>query len=258
MNTLPARRGFVAFLAVIGMGALTLGSVASQAAAADVNLAVKTGESMHDIDPNVYGHFLEHIYHSVNGGLWGELAWNRSFELSNSGEGDWSIENGEVVQSALIPDVYFTFGDKAWKDYEVTIEVRKERGNEGFIVIFRAQDARSFYWVNFGGWSNTRHAIEKQVNRRRVAISPNQDGRIESGRWYKVRIRVEGSHIQCWLDGEKVIDMEDDDAPFLNGSIGLATYGTSSRFRSIRVTSLDGSNELFAGTPEVPEARGPR
>ncbi|MFA0742688.1 MAG: hypothetical protein DFNUSKGM_002815 [Candidatus Fervidibacter sacchari] len=25
------------------------------------------------IDEKIYGHFLEHIYHSVHGGLWGEM-----------------------------------------------------------------------------------------------------------------------------------------------------------------------------------------
>jgi len=38
-----------------------------------------------EIDEKVYGHFLEHIYHSVNGGLWGELVWNRSLEQWSGG-----------------------------------------------------------------------------------------------------------------------------------------------------------------------------
>ncbi len=48
--------------------------------AADVNLVVNTDQVIHRVDPMVYGHFLEHIYNSCNGGLWGELIWNRSFE----------------------------------------------------------------------------------------------------------------------------------------------------------------------------------
>ncbi len=41
---------------------------------------VEPNEVVCEIDEKVYGHFLEHIYHSVNGGLWGELVWNRSLE----------------------------------------------------------------------------------------------------------------------------------------------------------------------------------
>jgi alpha-N-arabinofuranosidase len=82
---------------------------------------VDTDSPAHQVSPNVYGHFLEHIYHSVNGGLWGDLVWNRSFELSNSGMGEWSIENDEIVQSTLITDVNFVFGDPTWQDYDVTL-----------------------------------------------------------------------------------------------------------------------------------------
>ena len=253
ISALPARRRLSIGIALLGIWWLPVSPTAGQSTATDVRLTVDTDEELHEINPNVYGHFLEHIYHSVNGGLWGELVWNRSFELSNGGEGDWSIEDGEVVQSALIPDVYFSFGDASWKDYEITLEARKERGNEGFMVMFRARTSRNFYWVNLGGWGNTRHAIEKQVGNRRVAISPNRDGRIESDRWYKIRVRVEGNHIQCWLDEEQMIDMRDDAEPFLSGMVGLATYGTHSRYRNLKVTSLDGATELFTGTPEVPK-----
>jgi len=41
-----------------------------------VNVAKVTG----NIPIGIYGHFLEHILGSVNGGLWGELVMNRSFE----------------------------------------------------------------------------------------------------------------------------------------------------------------------------------
>jgi alpha-N-arabinofuranosidase len=46
-----------------------------------VNLAIDASRVVGRIDERIYGHFLEHIYHSCNGGLWGELVWNRSFEF---------------------------------------------------------------------------------------------------------------------------------------------------------------------------------
>ncbi len=45
-----------------------------------VSLAVDTTRVVGQIDGKIYGQFLEHIYHSCNGGLWGERVWNRSFE----------------------------------------------------------------------------------------------------------------------------------------------------------------------------------
>jgi alpha-N-arabinofuranosidase len=43
-------------------------------------LTVDSDKVVKPIDVKLYGHFLEHIYHSLNGGLWGEVVWNRSFE----------------------------------------------------------------------------------------------------------------------------------------------------------------------------------
>lgn len=55
-------------------------SVIGMAQAQDIALTVNTDKVVKQIDDKLYGHFLEHIYHSVNGGLWGEIVWNRSFE----------------------------------------------------------------------------------------------------------------------------------------------------------------------------------
>jgi len=45
-----------------------------------VRIAVDPANVVGQVDERIYGHFLEHIYHSVNGGLWGEMVWDRSFE----------------------------------------------------------------------------------------------------------------------------------------------------------------------------------
>ncbi|MCA9258672.1 MAG: DUF1080 domain-containing protein, partial [Planctomycetales bacterium] len=220
---------------------------------ASVRLSVNVDSPTHTVHPNVYGHFLEHIYHSANGGLWGELVWNRSFELSNSGAGDWTVDDGEIIQSEMATNINFVFGDPTWGDYVMTCQARKDRGAEGFMILFRAADAEHFYWLNLGGWNNSRHAIEKKIGGRGGSIGRGRDGVIESGRWYDVRIRCEGDRIQCWLDNEQIIDMRDPRDPMLKGMIGLGTWGTQARYRNVRVTSLDGSQTLFEGEPDVPQ-----
>ena len=61
----------------------TLGLAALVVPAVDAQTATLTVDSDHvvkQVDNRLYGHFLEHIYHSLHGGLWGEVVWNRSFE----------------------------------------------------------------------------------------------------------------------------------------------------------------------------------
>jgi alpha-N-arabinofuranosidase len=47
---------------------------------APLTLTVDPARVVRPIDTRLYGQFLEHIYHSCNGGLWGDVVWNRSFE----------------------------------------------------------------------------------------------------------------------------------------------------------------------------------
>ncbi len=227
-------------------------------------LARQTAPSVFDIDPgtvlngideNVYGHFFEHIYHSANGGLWGDLIWNRSFELNNGPAGGiWSVEGNELVQSSLSTDVHMEFGDPAWTDYELTLEAQKDGGSEGFLIIFRADDENNFYWLNLGGWNNTQHAIEKEVNGGRSLVSSQIPGTINTpppDTWYTIRIRCEGNRFQCWLDGGLIFDITDTSSPFLSGAVGVGTWSTQARFRNIEVKDLSGTT-LYSGLPTPP------
>ena len=58
-------------------------------------------------------------------------------------------------------------------------------------------------WWNIGGWGNTRHAIEMGGDRR-----PDVPGRIETGRWYDIRIELQGANIKCYLDGKLIHDVK--------------------------------------------------
>ena len=79
-------------------------------------------------------------------------------------------------------------GDRKWKDYTLHAQ-GPQAGRRRRLPdpLQRAERARKVWW-NIGGWGNRRHAIELDgVRRRRV------DGHIETGRWYDIRIEVQGS-----------------------------------------------------------------
>ncbi|MFC1794918.1 hypothetical protein ACFL3Q_15190, partial [Planctomycetota bacterium] len=124
-----------------------------------VTLTVDPDRVVSEIDNKIYGHFLEHIFHSVNGGLWGELVWNRSFEQNKLGQ--WTVRGQTIAQESMGTNVRLTFGDTDWRDYEYTLEAKKTGGQEGFLILFRVKSEDDFYWCNLGGWGNARHAIER-------------------------------------------------------------------------------------------------
>lgn len=214
-------------------------------------LQVQTDTVLNPVDEKIYGHFLEHIYNSVNGGLWGELVWNRSMEMLPSG-GAWSVDGDELVQSSLGTNIRLMFGETSWTDYELLLEAQKTGGSEGFLIIFRA-DGDRFYWANLGGWGNTRHQFEKGVDGGTWGtVGSSFSGSINTGQWYSIRIRCGGSRIRAYIDGSLVLDYTDSSG-HLTGQVGLGTWATQARFRNIRVVNYNNTSEVwYSGLPAVP------
>ncbi len=217
--------------------------------AQSVKLTIDPDRTVSEIDNKIYGHFLEHIFHSVNGGLWGELIWNRSFEQNKLGQ--WIVRGETIAQESMGTNVRLTFGDTDWRDYEYTLEAKKTGGQEGFLILFRVQNEEDFYWCNLGGWGNARHAIERgNKNRGRWGtVGPAARGRIERDKWYKIRIRCEGPKFDIWLDGDKIIEFTDGQNVHLAGCVGIGTWATEATFRNLKVKSLDGAI-LYEGIPD--------
>jgi alpha-N-arabinofuranosidase len=214
-----------------------------------IEIAVNPERVVGRIDEKIYGHFLEHIYHSVNGGLWGEMIWNRSFEQNAMGQ--WTVSGDNIAQEGLGTNVRLTFGDVNWRDYEYSLEAKKTGGQEGFLILFRVRSEEDFYWCNLGGWGNARHAIERgnKGRGRWGVVGPSRNGRIERDRWYRIRVRCEGPKFSIWLDDDNVINFTDGADAHRAGCVGIGTWATQAVFRGLKVKTLDGT-VLYEGMPE--------
>jgi alpha-N-arabinofuranosidase len=217
--------------------------------ARSITLTIDQDRVVSEIDNKIYGHFLEHIFHSVNGGLWGELIWNRSFEQNEMGQ--WTVTGDNITQESMGTNIRLAFGDPNWQDYEYTLEAKKTGGQEGFLILFRVKSEEDFYWCNLGGWNNTRHALERGNKGwgRWGIVGPAVNGRIDRDKWYRIKIRCEGPKFKVWLDDNEVIDFTDGANAHLAGCVGIGTWATQAVFRNPRVKSLDGKI-LYEGIPK--------
>ncbi len=230
-----------------------------------VNSTINTQNTILKIDERIYSHFLEHIYNSCNGGLWGELVWNRSLEAGKAS--GWKFEEGVLKQESMATDCRQVLGselqgESPWTDYDIRISAKKISGNEGFLIMFRVSpDGSSYYWLNLGGWGNRYVAIEKETpssNGRRVIGGQKEIPPIEDGQVYDIRVLVVGQNIKVFVNQElvhEIVDFESD-AP-KSGCIGVGTWATKAEFGNILVRDLrrrklfDLQDSAFVSFPPV-------
>ena len=122
--------------------------------------------------------------------------------------GKWEkTAGGGLRQTELGEDRRAYGGDrKAPGDYALTLRARKLAGEEGFLVMFRVQNDSDWYWWNIGGWGNTRHAIEHSASGGKNSIAAAENQKIETGRWYDIKVECQGEKIRCYLDGKLIHD----------------------------------------------------
>jgi hypothetical protein len=162
----------------------------------------------------------------------------------------WTTDsNGQTRQLSLKDNARLMFGDPSWGDYEITMQARKDGGSEGFLVFVRADGPR-YYLINFGGWNNSQHGLQKGwPDGGWGLVAPHVRGSVGSHTWINLRIRCEGNRIRAWLGASLIFDHTDSSgSPYLAGGVGLGTWVTQSRYRNIEVRTLGGAL-LHSGPP---------
>ena len=84
--------------------------------------------------------------------------------------------------------------------YEITVNARKQSGQEGFLLLFAYGDEQNYCWWNIGGWGNTASALEVSVGGSHT-IYDRRPFSVEPGRTYQIRLQVDGGHIVGSIDG---------------------------------------------------------
>ena len=218
---------------------------AGLASAQTASLTVNTGNVLHAIDPRIYGQSLE----PANGGLWGEVVWNRSFEETLNW-GAWKVNGGVLEAAGGNDESRFEFGAETWRDYELTVDVMRPAGRGVLGVGVRKDYIIENFALSLGGTSGlelARTVYLPNASRHQTTVLQTVAGQIENGRWYKVRIRIDGTRLQAWLDGTALCDVSAADGP-ASGRAFVRVSGGGASFAHLNVTSI-GGEPLFAGVP---------
>lgn len=124
------------------------------------------------------------------------------------GEGDVTIENGEIVMAAGNDMTGITWGgDVPTENFEVEVKARRLSGNDFFCgLTFPVGKVHCSFIA--GGWAGAICGLSTLDGE---DASDNDTMRIrdfETSRWYTVRVRVTTDRIQAWIDDEAYADVK--------------------------------------------------
>jgi PAS domain S-box-containing protein len=118
--------------------------------------------------------------------------------------GNWEITNGVLRQTTTEFNCFATIGDTNWSNYTLTFQARKISGAEGFIAVVGWLGGGTHTWFNAGSWGNHYAEIYQDVVGRRGTLTPTAPLTVENGKWYDVRVVVEGAQVSCYVDSNLV------------------------------------------------------
>jgi hypothetical protein len=174
----------------------------------------------------------------------------------------WQVIDGAMVRTAKSGDLLTTdeFGD-----FELSIEWKvDEATNSGILYRVSTTESQTYFTgpeyqildnVKGGDRFNPKHRAGALYD----LVAPPKDFTHPVGAWNETRIVVRGWHIQHWLNGEKIVDVDlagpggkallmhskfnamPHFAAFARGHIALQDHDGAVSFRNIRIRDLSGA-----------------
>ena len=154
--------------------------------------------------------------------------------------GKWSAEDGVLRPVGNNPQTWALAGDPTWSNYTVTLRARKISGNEGFIVLWHAADGDNYRWWNIGGWGNSVSRCEVSENGGREPYGPSAPFTVETGRWYDLKLEVNGSTARGFIDGKLVMEATDAQHQPAAAAFASASYINASGELIVKVVNTSG------------------
>jgi hypothetical protein len=157
----------------------------------------------------------------------------------------WYVEDGLLVcESGPDKEYGYLSTKKNYDDFELELEFLQEAdGNSG--VFFRS----TFEGTKVSGWqvevappNRDTGGIYESYGRGWLARIPDEKEHIlKMGEWNTMRIRVVGGRVTTWLNGQQMVDIEDEKIAQGKGAIALQIHdggGIKVKWRNLKVREL--------------------
>ncbi|MBA62724.1 MAG: hypothetical protein CMJ76_10215 [Planctomycetaceae bacterium] len=163
------------------------------------------------------------------------------------GEGEVEIKDGQLLLNFgySMTGVTYQSDDLPKTNYEIRATVLKIDGNDFFCAAtFPVADSHCSFIA--GGWGGAVTGLSSIDGQDASENETTGYQNFPSGKWYKVKIRVEPHLIQCWINGKQVVYQNILDRKIttrnevnLNKPLGFATWETKAAYKSIQIRQLN-------------------
>src|SRR5690554_3556469 len=157
----------------------------------------------------------------------------------------WYVEDGLLVCESGPDKAYgYLSTKKNYDDFELEVEFLQEAdGNSG--VFFRS----TFEGTKVSGWQvevappnhDTGGIYESYGRGWLVRIPDEKENILKMDEWNSMKIRVEGGHVTTWLNGQQMVDINDEKIAAGKGAIALQIHdggGIKVKWRNLKVREL--------------------
>ncbi len=157
----------------------------------------------------------------------------------------WYVDKGELICESG-PDKKYGYlaTEKFYKNFDLSLEFKQEaNGNSG--VFFRS----TIEGTKVSGWQvevappnhDTGGIYESYGRNWLVQIPDEKENILKPEQWNTLRIRVEGDHVQTYLNGTEMVDLHDEKIGKGDGSVALQIHdggGIKVRWKNLKLKPL--------------------
>jgi alpha-L-arabinofuranosidase len=119
--------------------------------------------------------------------------------------GHWRVEGDSYIQGDLEENRSSFVRKKTFRNCTIEVKARKIKGNEGFNLIFGAQDQENYYRLNVGGSNNQKLLIEKVEGGVAAPVGTSVPFTVENDHCYNVKVITNNDEVECFVDGQSML-----------------------------------------------------